>query len=103
MTKPNFTPGPWELSLFTFQNGEEGYEIFPADKEDEYRIAKVYDESGPNRLDANAHLIAAAPDLYDLANIVAQLNKDPGTIGPGMLNALVDMAAYITKKARGEA
>ena len=58
--KPNWTPGPWTAT--SEDNGEWGIDS------ENWGIAVVAACAGmedPNgRSDANAHLIAAAPDLY---------------------------------------
>jgi len=49
--------------------------------------------------EANAQLIAQAPDLLELCKRVARLNPDAGEIGAGMLKQLVDEARRIETKA----
>jgi len=105
MSETKFTPGPWYLC----ERGD--YDDFggnsrvilsePPNGDNPYRLAAVhtgslYDEPG----DANALLMAAAPDLYEaLAAIVDhETNKrDFFTWGKK-----VDAATAALKKARGE-
>lgn len=59
-----FTPGPWESLEW------EPYMIFTAHKDDPNRGTHIADVSGfddgeTDEVVANAHLIAAAPDLYE--------------------------------------
>jgi hypothetical protein len=62
--KPGFTPGPWGADSYECKPGdlpEGAFGIFEIG-EDDPALAIV----GPwGNSDANAHLIAAAPDLYD--------------------------------------
>ena len=64
MTK--FTPGPWEKE-YALLNGEPIYSIGPSENMEDYRVAMVFDEAGgdDSTHEANAHLIASAPDMYE--------------------------------------
>ena len=61
MTDTKHTPGPWEV-----KDGDNGYEIHGAN----IIAAYVTDEPSAVCEDANAHLIAAAPDLLNLCELV---------------------------------
>ena len=64
MNETKFTPGPWLFSSY-----KSGNSVIVIDGK-EFDVATV---NYPNR-DANAHLIAAAPDLYEaLKNTTAHL------------------------------
>ena len=58
MTEPKFTPGPWHV-----KNRDKPYVM----QENGIALAQIWDCSVISReqADANARLIAAAPDLYD--------------------------------------
>lgn len=73
MDKPLFTPGPWEVE--TEYMAEPGYEQFikcqrivtPVEEGENgdlvrYTVANI---NWCNPVEANAHLIAAAPDMYE--------------------------------------
>ena len=57
MSELKATPGPWD---YLFRNGDEVYAVATRD-----RIAVVDLVMGAGNVDANAQLIAAAPELYD--------------------------------------
>lgn len=90
-----FTPSPWDLELIGLISGDTRYDIGPKEKMDDYRIAMVLDEAGGNEdtLAANAHLIAAAPDMYEALKWCADVFSD---------DALHDMVFDALAKARGE-
>ena len=85
MSKTKFTPGPWLFSSY-----KSGTSVIVIDGK-EFGVATV---NYPNR-DANAHLIAAAPDLYEALD---NLENDDGSI-PDHAWKLVQAALA---KARGE-
>lgn len=64
MSKPKFTPGPW-FSV-TRLSGSENHHGFKICGNDGWALAEVMpvDEDGIEGK-ANAHLIAAAPELYE--------------------------------------
>jgi hypothetical protein len=75
MTKPPFTPGPWECAPSVIG---EGVTIWATDPF--YGIAKVLDLTGKPENEANARLIAAAPDLHEaldwlLACVLAEFEE----------------------------
>ena len=59
------TPGPWHIEQFT--SGYSKYEgrtiSHRLESGNMLRIARAYNVMGPNETDANARLIAAAPDM----------------------------------------
>jgi hypothetical protein len=59
MTEPKFTPGPWSVR-------KQGHPIITDDTTHRY-IATIHSVGPENEVrEANAHLIAAAPELYRL-------------------------------------
>ena len=70
MTEPKFTPGPWEISdLRESKNPLELLEICALKGDELVCVGRVDKRVSKNKLDqedeANARLIAAAPDMYD--------------------------------------
>lgn len=83
--KPKWTPGPWEA-----YDRAIGWEIHAAGRE-------INDGHRDTFREADAHLIAAAPDLYEaLHRIVSTMNDDDD----GMRLDL-GLAHAALKKARG--
>lgn len=79
-SKPKFTPGPWEVVQYDFDDGWYVRAVEPPDDFGEYRIAELI--SQPTG-EADALLIAAAPDLYAaLKSIHDALLSDPPDGGP---------------------
>ena len=75
MTKPAFTPGPWEYDPDTpishdIYGGKKGFHICAA--------TSGFSEKGMT--EANAHLIAAAPDMYEALKAALErgsMNEQP--------------------------
>ena len=84
------TPGPWATD--DIQKGDKIRYVFSDDGWTVCRIPLDCRES-----EANARLIAKAPELHALALRIARLNRDAGEIGAGMLASLVDEARRLTE------
>lgn len=110
MSETRFTPGPWEADL------EEGW-VVRAKRSPEglcYLVADLNWFDGGEEEMATAHLIAAAPTLYDTAaetvpalrRLIAEMNLGPDGEGRDwldMLTACADDLDAAMAKARGEA
>ncbi len=83
MSKAKFTPGPWRLSTLT---GARWKEVFGGTPEED--VAQAVGT-------ANAHLIAAAPEMYQLLEDV----RDHGTYAGSTREADINAALA---RARGE-
>lgn len=99
--KPKFTPGPWlcchrpESPTIHYIHSDNGSSCIGP-----FEIATVFESSGDGiQQRANAHLIAAAPEMYEaldaLIDVIAGNQKQS-------LAAATDHALYALKKARGE-
>lgn len=94
MSEPKFTPGPWLFSSY-----KSGNSVIVIDGK-EFDVATV---NYPNR-DANAHLIAAAPELYEaLEGLLADITEyqEINNLG-GQNNHWQVKAKAALAKARGE-
>jgi len=89
------TPGPWEASQYSQW----------AISSDNGHIAKVYGADGthqtPEQARANAHLIAAAPELLAALEAAKAYMEDPYPDGDDLSHVLTRAGAAIAK-ARGE-
>jgi hypothetical protein len=98
-----FTPGPWEVGDFRI----DGYPIDqPANH---YSVAWAYDINGLPANIANAHLIAAAPELYEALSIARdEIDHALNCRARGGLEcncgqrALVEQCDATLAKARGD-
>lgn len=94
MNETKFTPGPWLFSSY-----KSGNSVIVIDGK-EFDVATV---NYPNR-DANAHLIAAAPELYEaLEGLLADITEyqEINNLG-GQNNHWQVKAKAALAKARGE-
>lgn len=79
MTKPEFTPGPWEHLTETSLTGD-----YPFIKAHRIKIGQetltigshTIDWDGSEEMEANAKLIAAAPDMYEILNLYEEWEAD---------------------------
>ena len=90
MSNEKFTPGEWEYCI---SGGEAGYPLV-FEMKTGLEIASVFIQNGytENGI-ANAHLIAAAPEMYRMLKLVH------GILGSGSLSMEIE---NLLKKARGE-
>ena len=126
MSKEKFTPGPWKADwkehpiLFPFIWQENGYAIVKmCGKPNEQlagttiQVGSLADYAEPEKVLANAALIAAAPDMYEFGETTAEvLQLLISYLGPKAsgLNAEIKRLAEerisewkkIEEKARGE-
>lgn len=95
------TPGPWEIDTDNGRDG--GIAIGAADPKDGqlFEVATIWGEDSSSAqtpmAQANARLIAAAPDLLEFALAVSQFD------GRNNTTHIKQWAAELVKKARGEA
>lgn len=98
MKEVKFTPGPW-IAWFCGTVRSSWFEVKTADEKT--RICKLKKElSGA----ANAHLIAAAPDMYEaLEAAILEYGKPGGPWNvPSSPGTWIDKAKAALVKARGE-
>lgn len=100
MSEPKFTPGPWHVGHgHELETGMKGWEYYPVcwSKDDENVCDIVYNK-------ADAHLIAAAPEMYNMLQSVLDECAicDPNFHYPGDCDLRGQIEAVL-KKARGEA
>jgi len=97
----SYTPGPWKVTKL-LRDGivvwKEGYEIRTPD----YDVAAWVQHGAPIRKEADARLIAAAPDLLEACEAANETWNDNAP-GPGLTErqAIAKLQAAI-RKARGE-
>lgn len=67
------TPGPWKLDIYEEQNGDKHY-FFKQDDKGEEDI--IFNASCPGLRAEDAHLIAAAPAMYEALQMVSTILYD---------------------------
>ena len=91
MTK--HAPEPWEVTQRPFSNAR------TIKSAEGVTIAQLNGQTYPLQMDANARLIAAAPDLLEVCEAVGQLSDGQGRMN---LCQVAGMARAAIAKARGE-
>jgi hypothetical protein len=95
-----FTKGDW-IAFYPHEVLNEGLMSVETDDGKLICKAEVY-KSTISEATANAHLIAAAPEMYSLLSGIAELsNGDMGSLVDGMLCKFNDIDILLAK-ARGE-
>lgn len=97
MNKLRATPGPWSVR-------KHGYPIITDDAKNKW-IATIHSVEPENEVrEANAHLIAAAPELYEALEELCRYANDSNDCQYGTLSTRLvkDIAEAALAKARGE-
>ena len=103
---PEHTPGPWVVGI-TDDNGSEVYTDYTVKGKDRESIATTYCVvAAEGHHEANAHLIAAAPDRLNACEIaLRRLNEQNGQVSEEVWNANYPADKALRdaiKKAKGE-
>ena len=120
-TQATHTPGPWELEKTDCRSlGSVHYAIKTSYKASEHQwsprfiawMAGSLGESHPSRkmddyrddpmVEADARLIACAPDMLSALQELAQIAREYVAEGIPRLDAAIEKAAFVALKARGE-
>jgi hypothetical protein len=91
MSNERFTPGPWKIY---YPGRNKGMTVILDSREDCY-VATI-DEENSMPVDANAYLIASAPDMYYLLNDVLKI-FDSTTNDPDQYELLESIRATMEK------
>ena len=91
------TAGPWEYNFYTYERGHtrEWYEISSKNR----KVGEVSSFMISDEDKANAHLIAAAPDMYEALRLFVQAEK----LGDWEQSNYVEKAAMIEARAKARA
>lgn len=107
--KINHSPGPWKLctiptcdSIYVWQNGNPKINQHVATTLDYASAAKQASETEFNRCLANAHLIAAAPEMLDLLEQIQSAIKNSSYYETADLVPVMAKIRDVLKKAKGE-
>lgn len=94
MSMSKHTPGPWNIRRAQFPvDGEYDYAIY---SDVDRVLAEVFGRAGQNIFppaEANARLIAAAPDLLAAAKLIASFAVSWEPLTPGDIRMLTDAIA----------
>lgn len=102
MSRERFTPGPWNVAGFDSRINEERY--FGIGTPRGQMIVESFGECDSNRK-ANAALIAAAPEMYDILEHylgLIQKANDGDVIAEQKIFEDIACIESVLKKARGE-
>ena len=94
MSNEKFTPGEWGVSEFTYNNGD-AYQCTVSAGLPEVCICVPTGRVNREQCKANAHLIAAAPEMYALLSLMVS----PTIMMNDELRTTIEA---VLKKARGE-
>lgn len=99
MSTTKHTPGPWVVDK-PFPNGANLYVCANDENKESFYVAvmPLYDEHLRVQRDANANLIAAAPELLAALDLFVTLHKQPTSFKSDFRNALI-----IAEKAMAKA
>lgn len=101
MGMPKFTPGPWSIDPEGLEMPRSASIDAPTHGELALVVWKMDDDERSPENEANAYLIAAAPELYEALHwIVEKPTEKYARLMFG--DAQYDMAVAALKKARGE-
>ena len=76
----NFTPGPWDVVYHSTGNVRDGALVI--DEETGTNVASLWATlRSVDEVDANANLIASAPELYAIAKELVEWENDPDKYG----------------------
>ena len=98
-----FTPGPWR-----WQESQDEYGCIVIGTDKSYNVATAYigcyTTDGADKWEANAHLIAAAPDLFEIAIAAEKYLNDVvgGNETKAQSNGLRDLINTALAKAYGD-
>ena len=114
MNEPKFTPGPWRADwqkhpvLFPFVFQEHGYAVAKLCGEPltpNRIVCNERDFAAPEKVKANAALITAAPEMYDVLqhyfDLLEQANNG-GAVAECKLFEDIVLIEQVLMKARGE-
>lgn len=89
------TPGPW----IAVRSPSSGWRVQAAKPPDAYKSGKPYRNVAGKVHEADAHLIAAAPDLLEALSALLMAPWDPTSLGGGntYMQAVEQARAAITK------
>lgn len=100
-TETKFTPGPWEISFEFNRDVEDGKRCSITGGE--FFLAEIWEDikGGRDVADANARLIAAAPDAHEVISDLLAFDDDLGS--PAWNDMLAKARAYLRKVEGGVA
>lgn len=101
MSGENWTPGPWFIEVGTGEDDEGVIYVCHEGTSCPDTTVCQFEDYKDAEDNANAHLISAAPEMYDTLDKISR-RIQAGTLDEWSWQALVDLAERTLEKARGE-
>lgn len=106
MTEPKFMPGPYNAAIEDHPVCDTGdwytsYVVFTEKNGKDVAVAAVAIDDDHDEATATTHLLAAAPEMYDMLAFILEFVENGGNEGE-IRECYAEAIAKILRKARGE-
>lgn len=98
--KLKYTPGPWFVQNGRSIDGTRGFAIKPIPRD---VVAVTDPQATKEEEECNAHLIAAAPELFEACEVMLEVSEIDNLSRPGTRKKQITYLKSVIAKAKGEA